>query len=294
MTPPQYFFRRTAHGGAAGMTLVELLVVLVILAGLMTVASVSTASLRERHRAEKTARIGQAIVDALNRSEGLSIVSDLGRPPADTDELKYLFSRDNGVDDPAPAYALHGSVIPDLDPSAHHITNNLAMPALGAGWRGPYCDAAALDGGLALRDGFGGEWVFDGGTNLVSFGRDQTEDIPGENAAWQDRDQTFPFRPQRMTGEVELTVTVSCASSNAVAELHVYYFEPVFPGTGVAGRHFSVTNGASLSVAGGLSAGKRAVFVYAKAGNEYFADASRYLHLRPGNNAVDLTLFRKP
>jgi prepilin-type N-terminal cleavage/methylation domain-containing protein len=293
MTPPQYFFRRAARAGAAGMTLVELLVTLVILAGLMTVASVSTATLRERHRVEKTERTGQAIIEALNRYEGLSFVSDMGRPPVDTDELKLLFSRDNGADDPAPAYALHESVIPDLDPSVRHITNNLAMPVLGAGWRGPYCETAALDGGLALRDGFGGEWAFDG-TNLVSFGRDQAEDIPGESAAWQDRDQTFPFRPQRMTGEVELTVNVSCASSNAIHELHAYYFEPLFTG-GCAGRRFSATNSASLSITGGLSAGKRALFVYAKdTGGAYFADAPRYLHLRPGNNAVDLTLFRKP
>jgi prepilin-type N-terminal cleavage/methylation domain-containing protein len=288
-------FRRRARGGEAGLTLVELLVTLVILAGLMTIASISTATTRERYRVEKTARTGQAIIDALNRSDGLSFISDLGRPPADIDELKFLFSQDNGAPPLLPLYTLHPLTIKNPDLPMPSITNNMAMPELGAGWRGPYCDAAALDSGSALRDGFGGEWAFDG-TNLVSLGRDQTEDAPDASVAWQDRDQTFRFLPRRVTGEIDLTVNVAIAgasTNNTVHELHAYYFEPAFAG-GCDSRHFSVTNSASLSVTGGLSVGKRVLFVYAKdSGGAYFADAPRYLHLRPGNNAVDLTLFRK-
>ena len=285
--------RRFRAARNSGLTLVELMVTLVILAGLLTAASVSTATFRERHRAEKTASIGRAIVDALNRVDGLSFVSDMGRLPASADELKYLFAQDNGLA-ALPAYSQHALAFSGLPIADSHVTNNFAMPTLGAGWRGPYCDtaAAALGADGALLDGFGGEWSFDGEI-LVSFGRDQSPDFDDAAASWQDSDQVFSLRPARLTSEVELTVNVSCVSSNAVRELHAYYFEPAFSG-GCVSRHFSVTNSASLSISGGLSVGKRALFVYAKdSGGAAFADAPRLIHLRPGNNAEAFTLFKK-
>lgn len=281
---------RKTRGGETGLTLVELLVVLVILVGLMTAASVSTAGLRERHRVETTARAGQAVVDALNRSEGLSFVSDMGWLPGNPDELAFLFVRNHDADFPR-AYTQHTLTIPNI-PDVR-VTNNMAMPVLGTGWRGPYCDTVKLDADFVLRDGFGGEWEFDG-TNLISLGRNQELETFPEDAAWQDIDQVFSFNPEHLT-DADLTVNVSLASSNIISELHVYYFKPKSRDDltgGYTNWHAQVT-GQSFST-NGLSVGKRVVFAYAKdSGGEFFSDPPRYLHIRPGNNAVDLTLFKK-
>jgi len=62
----------------SGMTLVELLVVLVILASVAVSVVVSSSGLLERTRVERTTAQGEAMRDALEAHEGLSIVSDLG------------------------------------------------------------------------------------------------------------------------------------------------------------------------------------------------------------------------
>lgn len=279
-------FKHTAHQREAGMTLVELLAVLAILAGLMVIASVSTATTRSRVRAEKTAKSGLAIIDALNRSEGLSFVSDMGRPPVDSDELSLLFVRQ----DTAEAYSYRELATTFLTNNVpRYVINAFTWPKLGAGWRGPYCDPAARS------DGFGGEWIFDG-TSLVSYGRNQEPDDDSDTSVdWLDRDQTFTFDAQHLTRDVELLVNASCASTNAVSKMHVYYFAPqLVNGTvAIAAQYHCATNSPSFSFTSGLSAGKRVVFVYAEANGEAFAAAPRILHLHPGNNTLDITLFRK-
>ena len=66
-----------------GMTLVELLVVLVILAGLTAAVMTGAAATREKGRYEQTARDAEAMAEALARPDGLSLVSDLGFVPDD-------------------------------------------------------------------------------------------------------------------------------------------------------------------------------------------------------------------
>ena len=61
-----------------GMTLVELLVVLVILASVAVSVAVSTSGMFERTRVDRTMAQGEAMRDALEAHDGLSIVSDLG------------------------------------------------------------------------------------------------------------------------------------------------------------------------------------------------------------------------
>ena len=63
------------------MTLVELLVVLVILAGLTAAVMTGAAATREKGRYEQTARDAEAMAEALARPDGLSLVSDLGFVP---------------------------------------------------------------------------------------------------------------------------------------------------------------------------------------------------------------------
>lgn len=62
----------------SGMTLVELLVVLVILASVAVSVAVSSSGMFERTRVDRTAAQGEVLRDALEAHDGLSIVSDLG------------------------------------------------------------------------------------------------------------------------------------------------------------------------------------------------------------------------
>ena len=62
----------------SGMTLVELLVVLVILASVAVSVAVSSSGMFERTRVDRTTAQGEAMRDALETHDGLSIVSDLG------------------------------------------------------------------------------------------------------------------------------------------------------------------------------------------------------------------------
>ena len=62
----------------SGMTLVELLVVLVILASVAVSVAVSSSGMFERTRVDRTTAQGEAMRDAFEAHDGLSIVSDLG------------------------------------------------------------------------------------------------------------------------------------------------------------------------------------------------------------------------
>lgn len=197
----------------SGMTLVELLVVLVVLASLAISVAVSSSGLVDGAKAERTRRQGEAMRDALTRAEGLNLARDMGRmpDPAQPGELGLFVSRafrrdvqridgaDAGPLDPdnpgdlrfAPVYRQYGLL--ELKDS---ITNNPARfsdfaalfnvaaisnlwsgATIGGGWRGPYCTAAAQDEEtLLLLDPYGGCWDFtaDGAMrSLVSYGLDR-------------------------------------------------------------------------------------------------------------------------
>ena len=173
-----------------GMTLVELLIVLTILAGLVTAVSVSSASMQDRRRANETERQGTAIADAWSRSEGLSFVSDFGEAPNDIGKLQLLFRKDyagkleiNGTQQAkrpdvglkaslirqAPAFTLLTAKVTDLPPAndtslagalptTNLTLNNLPPVTLGGGWRGPYCTEKLPLSADVATDAFGGAW----------------------------------------------------------------------------------------------------------------------------------------
>lgn len=181
-----------------GMTLVELLVVLVILASLAVTVSVSSSGMIDRAHVEKARRQGDAMRSALTRDEGLNLACDMGRlpNPAQPGELALLASRvfrsdvqhregDYGPLDKdtagdgnlrfAPLYRSYSML--ELKNS---ITNNPAEYAqltafmgmasvsnlwrntsVGGGWRGPYCTACPQDSeNQQMTDPFGGLWDF--------------------------------------------------------------------------------------------------------------------------------------
>ncbi len=186
-----------------GLTLVELLVVLVILASLAVTVSVSTSGMLERAHVDKTRLQGEAMRDAFEAHDGLSIVSDLGigflrgvqnsmtntTDGTDTAPLSLLFSYRH----PLEVVALYEGADPDVGTVfkevagygvvnttntyrqivADAVTNAVDFSkfgnspvGFGGGWRGPYCSAKVMDADGQLRDGFGGTWRF--GTNSTS------------------------------------------------------------------------------------------------------------------------------
>ncbi|MBR4258885.1 MAG: type II secretion system protein [Kiritimatiellae bacterium] len=235
--------------GKSGMTLVELLVVLAILASLAASVAVSSSGMMDRARAEETRRQGEAMRDALERADGLSVVSDLGpifdvetadesvRNARNLARLGFLFSPSNrfeitvigGAAQSAafkvvPPYSIcECSLLPTnfaalagIDPARAStfatVTNGLGNVALGCGWRGPYCRERVRDADGLLRDGFGGLWecaVTSTNCFLVSRGQDRAEDAVDAAKTWQERDQTFEV----MAGGNLATLAVSLDES---------------------------------------------------------------------------------
>lgn len=238
----------------AGVTLVELMVSLVILVGIMTTAVLSTSTLREQRRAQKTAKDGETIIEALYQVDGLSFVSDFGRlpvpqtavdatPDALIKELKALFANTLDGEDislyreyPLTATGVipSGSPIVNSPSYASKITSYLQGASLGTGWRGPYCRSIKLDTEERLLDGFGGEWVFEDSASdvlistLTSYGRDQMEDVAEVNLAWQDKDISFPLHRSISQVDLDVEVRFYTATRPELQELRLYYFQPSF------------------------------------------------------------------
>lgn len=249
-----------------GMTLVELLVVLVILASLAVSVAVSSAGAIDRAKRDRTIRQGEAMRDALERHDGLSIVSDLGpifdTATANDDErdarnrarLGYLFCPSNrfeimvGEDaslhqvDAFKELQLYKTLTCPLLPSNATsltgvdegkftvLTNGLGVVSLGCGWRGPYCGERVLDSDFTLRDGFGGIWeCFASPTNclLVSRGLDRAADELDTSKTWQEEDLLFEVRTQ---DAVSLLVSIDEESLGAtiVKKMHVFTYSPSF------------------------------------------------------------------
>ena len=313
-----------------GMTLVELLVVLAILAGLTAAVMAGAAATREKARYDRTARDAAAMAEALTRADGLSLVSDLGFAPDSAEALCLLFGArlpaETVTPDPenpggtvtsvavldVPAWALRSAPLIPATTAPQYtaaevaavaaITNRFAAVTLGAGWRGPYCagDALAADDSDPdnpipyVVDGFGGPWEFDGET-LVSRGRDRMDDALRPDAAavdWRDRDRTFAVSAPAPT----LSLTVEAEGDAVVQLLHVFVHQPALTvgatsaSVGLACRYYRFENDDSVLLSEGLTLGERIVFVLAKTASGTMAAPPRRVLLRPGANAVTLPL----
>ena len=315
---------------ARGMTLVELLVVLVILAGLTAAVMTGAAATREKGRYEQTARDAEAMAEALARPDGLSLVSDLGFVPDNANGLCLLFGarlpHETVTPDPehsgetltnvtvhdVPAWALRSAPLIPATTAPQYtaaevaavaaITNRFAAVTLGAGWRGPYCagDALAADDSDPdnpipyVVDGFGGPWEFDGET-LVSRGRDRMDDALRPDAAavdWRDRDRTFAVSAPAPT----LSLTVKPEGDAVVQLLHVFVHQPALTvgatsaSVRLACRYYRFENADSVLLNEGLTLGERVVFVLAETASGAMAAPPRRVLLHPGANAVTLPL----
>ncbi len=243
-------------GRRNGFTLVELLVALVIMASLVAVASVSVETTQNKARADKTAAIGRQVVEDLERSDGLSFVSDFGRLPENAEEVKFLFSQEVlDAELAEPVAAAHQTQILELPTSPtpalpaggdyqkfKDVFGTLATaPTMGVGWRGPYSLVTELrkeEGEPPeFLDAWKNEWevLFDGGalSGLRSRGRDGQ----AGGTDWQDQDLDFPLRRTPASVEFQGQVFVRDRNGNeynAAAQfddivLKIVYFTPDFP-----------------------------------------------------------------
>jgi len=323
-----------------GFTLVELMVILAIMAGLVTVASVSVETTQNKARADKTAAIGRQVVEDLERSDSLSFVSDFGRLPRNTDEVKFLFSRtivDSGEVDREAApqqfrtLELPGTLPPGAPPgSATKLENAFGDPVLGVGWRGPYSLVTELrqeeDEPTEFLDGWQNEWevVLDGTAfaGLRSPGRDGLAGGTG----WQDKDLEFPLRRNPENADLQGQVIVRAADDTEYTTkgqftnltLRIVYFtpdfDPNFPENAATKNIATVEftwNGISwdnpsrpeqasanpfLFRLSGLSAGRRALFIYAfgtpsgSTNEALYVGGVRLVHIQPGTNRMELRL----
>lgn len=242
--------RLPAFRFSPGFTLVELLVVLAIMVGLVTVTSVSVGTTQDKARADKTAAIGRQVVEDLERSDRLSFVSDFGRLPQSADEVKFLFSRsfiDSGeVNREAANHQFRTLVLPGSLPvgappgSGTKLSDAFGVPVLGVGWRGPYSVVTELDHEdgepSEFLDGWKNEWEvsLEGGSfsGLRSLGRDGRTG----GVEWQDKDLDFPLHRSVESVDLQGQVIVRAADGNEYTTegqftdftLRVVYFTPEF------------------------------------------------------------------
>ena len=235
------------------LTLVELLVVLMILAtaGALTTTSIETT--QGRQRSSETVKKGQDITAALERSEGLSFVSDLGRLPIrkegsewswNEDELRLLYAseykKQDGSSFTVTPYRLFDlkTAAGKLSGLATAVTNsNVLNMQLGGGWRGPYCSMNFFQNKTAeLTDGWGHAWDLSGKVTtlsaadesftLKSLGRDGMESgLSGAGTDWQDREILFTLQKNYVMN-AELTVKLDINSALTVEAIGFVYFSP--------------------------------------------------------------------
>jgi prepilin-type N-terminal cleavage/methylation domain-containing protein len=211
-------------GARAGLTLVELLVVLAILAALATVAVSSTTQLVDEGRYEATrsslreferAVLGSGdLVDANQQPWIRGFVADVGRLPRAVGVPGQM----QGAELWSPkAFELSAQVQPLLAYGLQQPLGELGV-ILGAGWRGPYLELPLGESGW--RDGWGrafelrnsnGEPCTDGDpiARVRSLGADGAEGGVGYDAdlsvvLWSTAD---PIVPPRHTGQVLVRVT---------------------------------------------------------------------------------------
>lgn len=211
------------HANAAGFTLVELLVVLALLAGLATVAMRSVGNVQERARLEATQHQLQNVRDAIlgvNRGANAfepGLLADLGRLPvagAPGFHLIDLWRKPVGV-------AASTLVADAVDPGV----------VMAVGWRGPYLQ---LPPGVdRLFDGFGVELQIG---STASEWYVEASSVPGLQPM-RDVLIDLPAGVQLTTAEVSGTVVV--AGDPGIGEdwtATVFVYEPNPTTGGLAAR----------------------------------------------------------
>ena len=257
------------HRSQLGMTLIEVVIVLALLAGLAGMTLSFVGNLDDESRAKRTRDRADIIRTVVlgEGSEGGRFLADMGRLPVlqDTAEgrtLSELYECPHGE-------AVGQTVSYPIGTTFFGETFNTlpAGTAMRCGWHGPY----VLAGGDKLYDGFGSDWkvklsnaptvwkdyshlnagdVGETVVGIASWGRD---DAPGETI-WSDRDDVIDL--DASAGEASLTVAILMQDST---EFGSAAWKPITSSdpwaafaTGWVGAGVSVAEGQTIQVTGGL------------------------------------------
>jgi len=247
-----------SHWISQNFTLVELLIVLAILAGLLTVATVSMDSLQAKHYADKTQSRGNQIKEVLEKNNGLSFVSDMGRLPGRdisgltkiicNNELEYIFTyidpATNGHDADykernfsIPTEPTSGIGVPLPSHIQFDVSRN-SYDKFSAGWRGPYNDSQ----GREIKDGWDNDFdiIFEkddpsdpaGSEKLQgvkSLGRKHDDDSVITPEGWQEEDISFKVQNNLLKAELNITVYYRDSNGDKAGnfdELRVLFYSP--------------------------------------------------------------------
>jgi hypothetical protein len=235
-------------------TLVELLIVLAILAGLLTATVVSVENLQTKHYADKNQTIGDQIIEALERNDGLSFVSDMGRLPGRDiigmdaakakNELKYLFADNDGAGSNAVLYNELDFYLPNIAPvnadgDIHSQFDSSLFPAkatekFSTGWRGTYCERQE-----EIKDGWGNDWdvIFEKDfltdppnsekfQGVKSLGRKHDDDSIVTPEGWQEEDVPFKIQNNLLKTELNIQLFNVAGMARTFDKLRVIYYSP--------------------------------------------------------------------
>jgi prepilin-type N-terminal cleavage/methylation domain-containing protein len=207
----------TGHATQSGMTLIELVVVLALMAALATVMLTGVSELGNRGRYDETTTRMRLIREAVigNGSEPGRFIRDMGRLPimhTDTDGVRLAeLWRDQGDID-------YGAVTSNLTSGAwqwtewttfgHHLPDTVELVC---GWNGPYL---MVDDPTEAEsyDGFGNAWRVDADdddciTNVTSRGSDNADG----STTWDEVDRSLNLAG--LLPETSLTVLVKARNS---------------------------------------------------------------------------------
>ncbi len=257
------------RGNVSGLTLLELLLVLVILTAVATIAIESMEPSVDQARFEATQEmvenVERAILDEKRTANGRIIpsgfVADLGRPPLATLEQdesgEVLTLRELWDGTGLPTYGgvrAEAGVLTTSNPSANTDADGDEVFADGQviltfGWRGPYVQLPS--GAVDLRDGWGHRLVSSSiashlrgheNTDITvsgsrvfgvrSFGKDDVRDLIPETDYNRDVPSSFivgGLNEDNTQGTVRGTVFVNGAIANP-NDIYVQIFYPAFDG----------------------------------------------------------------
>jgi prepilin-type N-terminal cleavage/methylation domain-containing protein len=271
----------------SGMTLIELMVVMALLAGLASIAVRTASTMNRRGRFDQTAALFEGLQEVV-AGDGLHagrFLRDMGRLPmmqSDTEgeELSELWLE--------PTNLTYETVTTNLTWDAAYSNALPAEVSMPFGWSGPYVLVTDPES-KKLYDGYGN--AFSVTTNeslevieLISYGADGEA---GDGANWADEDHSLDW--DATVSSTDLTVTID--STNTWDQLYIVLFTPQVSDADKSIVSTVQTNQTTCTFTD-LAPMQCRVCAYGSSGNGSYASGTtaKALLLEPGQNFLTLYL----